>query len=328
MQDLITEVNHFDIKNLEPVEKLRKDLKSAASTLSAQEIRYLVDSYYSAQEYRKATGNQIYALQKSGEPHEMIHWLYKNNYVLEKEIAKAMHVYSMSSELGRWSRQIKGIGPVLSAGLLAHIDISKAPTAGAIWRYGGLDPTMQWMSRDQADKWVQGMPPNVDTIRFAAEQFSRSFDTLYKQVTIDKKGNKQNITRNNIAKALCLRPWNARLKTLLWKIGESFRMTGEFYKAIYYQRKALEEEKNENNEYAELAAERLKKVSKSTEAYKYYVIGKLPPKHIMNRCQRYTVKIFISHWHEKAYEVYYGTQPPKPWVLEHGGHAHKIERPC
>jgi hypothetical protein len=38
----------------------------------------------------------------------------------------------------------RGIGAVLTAGLLAHIDIHKAQTAGAVWRFAGLDPSLKW----------------------------------------------------------------------------------------------------------------------------------------------------------------------------------------
>ena len=41
-------------------------------------------------------------------------------------------------------RSIVGIGPVITAGFLAHIDIAKAPTVGHIWRFCGLDPTVRW----------------------------------------------------------------------------------------------------------------------------------------------------------------------------------------
>ena len=42
-------------------------------------------------------------------------------------------------------RSIVGIGPVITAGFLAHIDIAKAPTVGHV--PGGsadLDPTVKW----------------------------------------------------------------------------------------------------------------------------------------------------------------------------------------
>lgn len=39
---------------------------------------------------------------------------------------------------------ITGIGPVLSAGFLSHLDIRKARTVGHFWRFAGQDPSITW----------------------------------------------------------------------------------------------------------------------------------------------------------------------------------------
>ena len=95
---------------------------------------------------------------------------------------------------------------MIAAGLEAHIDITRAPTVGHIWRYAGLDPTCEW-----------------------------------------RKGEK--------------RPWNASLKTLCWKIGESFvKVSGKeksLYGRLWKERKELEEKRNAAGEFADQAAERV-----------------------------------------------------------------------
>ena len=88
---------------------------------------------------------------------------------MEGQIKRALEKYVDNHPVGSWLTSIHGIGPVIAAGLLAHIDIARAPTVGHIWRFAGLDPTTKW----------------------------------------EKK------TR---------RPWNAALKVLTWKAGESFVM--------------------------------------------------------------------------------------------------------
>jgi hypothetical protein len=40
--------------------------------------------------------------------------------------------------------------------LLARIDIVKAPTAGHIWRYAGLDPTVRW-NKGEKRPWNAGL---------------------------------------------------------------------------------------------------------------------------------------------------------------------------
>ena len=261
---------------LDTITKLSKDLKEASITLSKNEARFLVDSYYSMQDNRIRANNQVRALYESGEPHEVLDWLAENNRVLENQVKRSLDAYSVSNETGRWARSVVGIGPVIAAGLMAHIDITKAPTVGHIWSFAGLDPTQEW-----------------------------------------SKGQK--------------RPFCAKLKNLCWKIGESLVKTSanknDVYGHIYVERKAQEIAKNEAGEFADQAAAKLKKfkIGKTTDAYKAYSEGKLPPAHIHSRAKRYAVKLFLSHFHEMAYLFEYGTKPPLPYPIAIQGHAHKIE---
>jgi len=167
---------------------------------------------------------------------------------MEDQIKRALEIYSEQKLIGRWLTAHYGIGPVIASGLMAHIDIHKAKTAGAIWRFGGMDPTSKW-----------------------------------------ERGEK--------------RPWNAGLKTLFWKVGQSFmKFSGRpacVYGHEYVRRKRMEVARNEKGFNAERAAQILteKNFKKTTEAYKAYSIGKLPPAHVDAQARRYAVKIFISHVH-------------------------------
>lgn len=115
-----------------------------------------------------------------------------------------------------------------------------------------------------------------------------------------------------------------------WKISQSFvkvsNNPNDIYGKIYQQRKAYETLKNDNFEYKEQALECAKKVGKTTEAYKYYSIGKLPPAHIQARAERKAVQIFLSHLHKVMYMNEYGKEPPKPFAIDILKHAHEI--PC
>lgn len=126
------------------VDRLTRDLRNAAVTLSTTEARFLVDAYYAMQADRIRAGHQERTLTENEEPHLIMSWLMAQRDTLEKQIARALDAYSGSKELGRWARSIKGIGPIITAGLLAHIDIERAPTVGHIWRFAGLDPTAIW----------------------------------------------------------------------------------------------------------------------------------------------------------------------------------------
>lgn len=262
------------------MEKMSKDIKEAVKTLDRNSARYLVDLYYQVQDYRKASYNQVRKLTKEEElePDSMLEYVAQNFEMLEGEIKKALKIYVQQQPIGQWLLSIAGIGEVLAAGLIANIDINKCETAGAIWRFAGLDPTMEW-----------------------------------------NKGE--------------IRPFNARLKTLCWKIGESFVKVSnndkDFYGKIYKERKEYEQVKNDAGEYAEQAREKLEKykIGKDTEAYKYYSIGQLPPAHIQSRAKRYAVKIFLSHLFDVWYRLERGQEPPKPYALAILGHAHEIEIP-
>ncbi len=262
---------------MESVTRLNKDLKEAAVIMSDTEIRYLVDQYYAIQEYRKATGNQIRAMEELAEPSKVIEWFFDNTRVLENQIKNALQVYADSKLLGRWCQSIRGIGPVLTSGLMAHIDATK-PHVSHVWNFAGLNPNIEW-----------------------------------------KKGKK--------------RPWNARLKVLAWKIGESFvkvsNHPNDIYGKIYKARKELEIKRNEAGEFAGQAEDKLAKfkIGKDTIAYSHYSKGRLPDGHIHERAKRYAVKIFLSHYHAVAHEIATGEVPAKPYVIEHMGHADYIHPP-
>lgn len=244
------------------LQRLSKDMKNAAKMLTRNEARFLVDSYYQMQADRIVTNNRVRSMQN--EPHILMSWLLQQNHFLEKQVAVSLDVYSDSDPVGKWMRSICGIGPVLSAGFLAHVDITKSPVAANLWTFAGLDPTVEW-----------------------------------------KKGQK--------------RPWNPRLKTLCYKLGECFvyvqNKPSDFYGKIFAVRKRREIAKNAEGKFAEQAERALKKFNygKETTAYKCYIEGKLPLAHLHARARRYTVKIFLSHMHYVMYVNHYGQEPELPF---------------
>lgn len=269
-----------DYIELEALNKLKRDIKNAGTTLSKEEARYLVDLYYQMQEYRKASDNQVRQLQKEDnkEPHETLAFFANNFRTLERNIKSVLQVYADSKPIGQWMLSICGIGPVISAGLMANIDITKVQTAGQIQAFAGLDPTREW-----------------------------------------HKGEK--------------RPYNARLKTLCWKIGQCFikvqNNEEDVYGKIFAIRKAYEIERNEKGELADQAKAKLERfnIKKTTDAYKWYSQGKLPPAHINQRASRYAVKIFLSHLFSVWYEMEHKEKPPKPYAIAILNHAHEIPIP-
>ena len=132
--------------------KLDKDMLKASEVLSADEARFLVDTYYQIQDSRIRASAQVRSLVGNNEPSSLLEWVGEINEDLEHNIKRALGRYAKANPVGEWSLGIKGIGPVLSAGLLAHIDITKAPTVGHIWRFAGQDPTCKWL-KGQKRPW-------------------------------------------------------------------------------------------------------------------------------------------------------------------------------
>lgn len=299
----------FEGEERPSIRTVRADFRKAARDLGRREVRYLVDLYYQIQDYRKASANQVRALSKSEEPHQVITWAKGEMGSIEDTIHAVLDAWTSADDdsVAAWARTVRAIGPVISAGLAAHIDIERAPTVGHIWSFAGLNPTVRW-----------------------------------------EKGEK--------------RPWNASLKTLAWKIGDSFvKFSGEvcstcgkrptpkhdedkcvcevpamrpdprcFFGVVYRDRKAKEVARNESGEHRELAQQELVGRTwrdKTSPTYEAYTAGVLPDGRIDLRARRYAVKLFLAEWHEEAYARRYGVLPPKPYAIDRQGHAHEIAFP-
>lgn len=289
--------------------KLSSDLRTAAESMTPHQARFLVDAYYQMQDSRIRTGNQVKATERAEEPHAVLDWVKNYNLQLEKQILAALDRFSKRHPMGIWARSNSGVGPVIAAALIAHIDITKAPTVGHIWRFAGLDPTTKW-----------------------------------------EKGQK--------------RPWNAALKVVCWKLGQSFvKVSGDpeaYYGQQYLARKGYEMARNNRGGNVEAALAGAQKVAKSTEAYLWlaghYPAGTyeawsrlpqekraaylesaklpeptglpvLPPGQIQARATRWTAKLFLSHLHNEWYWHHYHKAPPLPYPIAHLGHAHYLPAP-
>lgn len=172
--------------HLEGVTRLSRDLRAAAATLSDAEARFLVDSYYQAQDSRIRSAHQVRTLAEADEPHSVLAWKLAQEELLEKQVAGALKRYAESKPLGRWAMSQKGIGHVITAGLLARIDISKAPTAGHIWSYAGLVPGVKW-GKGQKRPWNAELKRLAYLIGESFVKVSGYEDAFYGQVYAGRK---------------------------------------------------------------------------------------------------------------------------------------------
>lgn len=104
------------------------------------EIKILIDQYYQFQKHRIALGNEVFAQEKNGKPNLFLTEVQSDMLAIEKKIDKHIARAVKSHPMYPWFKEVKGIGPVFAAGLIATIDIAQADHVSSIWKYAGLAP--------------------------------------------------------------------------------------------------------------------------------------------------------------------------------------------
>lgn len=282
------------VVGLESVKHLAKDMILAASTISSQEARFLVDYYYLCQEDRKRANNQMDALSKTGEPNQVVTYLAEQANTLEVQVKKMLDAYTDGHPIGKWIKNHYGIGPVIAAGMLAHIDITKAPTAGHIWSFAGLNPNAVW-EKGKKRPWNADLKTLTWKLGQCLMKFANHEDCYYGHIY--QKAKAEYVTKNE--------------NGLYSEQAKRDLESGKYRKKDYDDTDGVVDETDEGFKKAEF----------------YLKQGKLPPAQIDARARRYAVKIFLSHLHQVWYEWHFKVPAPKPFALAILGHAHMIEPP-
>jgi len=136
---------------------LRKDVQAAVLQLAEAgeagltAIRFLVESYYDYQHLRMEAANRQRASIEAGAPQFLMQWLTSRQLNTEKTIASVLAAYCRVEKtgMGNWATATVGIGPIISAGLLAYIDMNRAKHVSSVWRFFGLDPTAKWLKGEK-----------------------------------------------------------------------------------------------------------------------------------------------------------------------------------
>jgi hypothetical protein len=330
----------FPLEN--PLVRLSKDLRAAAILLSDEQARYLVDSYYQLQKIRVAQGNQIGSMERAAkadegeepdleeavaaadviivekevelkkpgkkEPSNVLEWFALNAKNLESQMKRALDSYSDSRPEGVWAKSVVGIGPVIAAGLMAHIDMN--PWVCTLRNDKEMDACTE---KKPHPNGLCGRKP----LLYAGNIWN--FAGIGDPLRTWEKGER--------------RPWNARLKTLTWKIGQSFLKQSTrptcFYGHLLRERWEILKKQNGEKRFADAAAAKLEKfkIGKNTDAYKAYSQGFLPPAHVLQRACRYATKIFLSHYHCVAFKATFGKDAALPYVISILGHKDLIPVP-
>jgi hypothetical protein len=265
MKSLITETRS------ELITKIVRTLQ-----LKTHEIGEMVELYYDSQHIRIQHANK----ERTEPPSELAEWLEFWTHAGETVIQGALKRWVESDDSpaeAKWAYDQIGIGPVLASGLAAHIDVTKADSISAVWKFAGQAP---------------------------------GFDRKVKGTKL---------------------PYNARLKTLCWKLGESFVKVsgkeGAIYGRLYAEFKAEEIRRNEAGLYKEAAARELaakKFKAEDSVTKKRLKEGKLSDAHLHARAKRRAVKIFLAHYYMEGRKAR-GLTVREPYATTILGHDGLIE---
>ena len=151
--------SHDELENHGDHAMSNSGVTSTIVTPSIPRLRFLVETYYDIQKLRIMTGNRIerYSnlfkidpklLGSVGETH-----LDRYQLALEKAIVKELKQELPNYKIYAWLRIQKGIGPILSAGLISWIgDISRFSNISKLCAYAGQAPG-QKRKRGEKSNW-------------------------------------------------------------------------------------------------------------------------------------------------------------------------------
>lgn len=285
------------------LQRLNKDLKVASRLLGQREVRYLTDTYYQVQKFRTIAANQIRSC-SSGEPNQVLTWTLANMKTLENDIKKSLDEFSDQYSVGRWLKSIVGIGPVITAGLLSHLDIRLCKTAGHFQSFAGMVPSQHW-AKGQKRPWNAKLKRLVFLATDCFMKFQNHKNDTYGKLYVKRKEyetakNLKGDYKDNAAYILT---------------GNCPRCNGQSNPACFicYGRCKVTP----------------KRFGEDTKAIASYKEGMLPLGHIHMRCLRWTGKIFLSHLHTAMYVDFFKSDPPVPYVFAKCAedHRHFIDLP-
>lgn len=244
-------------------------------------IRGLVESYYDIQKVRIAIENQIRASKQGVSKQEAEYAKeYFSDRLLEVEKRIAGYLKAKIKDVpiwNQWLRSVKGVGPVLAAGLISWL--------------GDVTPRVEKVVVDGEEKEVE-----------------RGFRTIsklwaYCGLAVDENGHAVKRAKGKKTN------YNPRLKTHLWKIGESFVKSGNGYRKLYEQFRADYDRKWRTPEDCGSVGCRNK--GRCMDAHRYAA------------AKRKTIKVFLAHYLMMAYKLA-GLEPIRPFIIGRDGHSEEI----
>lgn len=159
-------------------------------------LRALVDYRFQAQERRKATANQIGAIERrvdTGVDPLALRVLREDFLKIERKADKAITLMVESHKAGRWAVSTPGIAHTFAGVLLAYVDVRIANTAGKLWRFAGVDPTIRW-EKGQKRPYCAKLKTTVWQIGESFKKLGADSDCIYARLYRERKA--QEVERN------------------------------------------------------------------------------------------------------------------------------------
>ena len=136
----------------------REEVK-AAGKFTREEALALIGMYYALQKVRVAQSNRISAHERGddtmavSEPAPtdelpIVKRLKDETLRIEIQCQRALREFAKASVVGQWAMTQYGVGPVIAAGLLAHINWNTCRWASQIYSFAGINPN--------AKEWEKG----------------------------------------------------------------------------------------------------------------------------------------------------------------------------
>jgi len=261
-------------------------------------IRSLVEIYYDFQDQRIITNNRISMnVKRNGFTEQQLDQygvleIMKNAEKFEKDVKKRLTEQIKQFDIWKtYLSKIQGIGPIISAGLLAYVgDISRFDNISKLWQMAGF-------GMNTYCKKCKGF--TYEEVLFSKKDTKKKTKVKrLKAMQICNQCNKQTepiIQKRQIG---YMSNWNDKFKVLCWKIGQSMvkqKASKSGYRKLYDQIKKKERLKN---------PKRIKVKGKIM-----YNDG-----HIHNRALRKVIKIFLANlWMEWRKQE--GLTVTKPYIV-------------
>ncbi|MCX7618910.1 transposase [Tepidiforma sp.] len=272
-----------------PGQALLADLRRFLSrrSLSDHEVRYFVSIYLTVQRHRIALGNHAAASARAGLTSSTIEAYRDSVAAIEEAMVPMLGRWAKSTERGRWVSSIRGIGPIIAAGLTAYATINYCRDPHHLWAYAGLVPG----SSQRFSRAFRRMA------YYAGESFVRS-GSYYRRLYEQRKAYewRRNLSGGNADQALAAaaRAQSAGARAFLEGQVDPDRLVG----LMVLGKPAIAANGNP---------------SRAIIAVGGKGVPMLTPGHIDRRARRWTVKLLLSHFSQVAWESAADTAR-EPWL--------------